>query len=174
MKLKLCALLTGLLFCFTGCSEMSSDKQLSEGQIINIMMTVDKNEILASQEALKKNANPEVQTYANYLIQEHQKNMDALVQLARQAQTPPSDSDISNTLTSDGKKEVKKLSETQDKDFDKAYIAAMVKDHKDGLNLIDKKLLPHSKNPQLRTSVDAFRKMVAEHLERAEKIEKSL
>lgn len=169
-----------MLLFVTSCSEHSKtsyakpEQQLEDSQIINIMMTVDKGEIAASQEALKKELNPAVDVYAKFLIQQHQNNLDMLKQFAKQNGLDPKDSAISNSLEADGKKDLKNISELQGKDFNKAFIDAMVKGHQDGLQLIDTKLIPQTRNPQLKAVVGQFRSMVADHLEKAQKIQRNL
>lgn len=153
----------------------TQEKQmLDDGQIINIMMTVDKGEIAASQEALKKKSSSIVNNYANYLIQQHQSNLDQLMKLSNQSGIKPKESTISNSLVAQGKDGYQELGKLQGKEFDKAFIDAMVKGHQDGLKLIDTKLLQQAKNPQVKASLEQFRTMVADHLEKALKIQSLL
>ena len=175
-------LLSILSLFVSSCSEYSKsthadsmhEQQLSDNQIINIMMTVDKGEISAAEEATKKKVSPAVDLYAKYLIQQHQRNLEVLTQLAKQLGLEPKESAISNSLVKQGKHGLKKLDELKDKVFDKAFIDAMVKDHQDGLHLIDTKLLPQTKNPQLKEFVEQFRHMVSDHLEKGLQIQRTL
>jgi putative membrane protein len=150
------------------------EQQLGEGQIINIMMAVDKGEIAAAQQATQKKVSPAVDLYAKYLIQQHQRNLEELTQLAKQLRLEPQESAISTSLVNNGKHDLKAQDELQDNAFDKAFIAAMIKDHQAGLELIDTKLIPQTKNPQLKVFVEQFRKMVAEHLEKGREVQKTL
>lgn len=182
MKPIFCAFIfLSSLLMMTSCSEQSKltraeaeDQQLADNQIINIMMTIDKGEIAAAQEAKNKQASPAVNGYAKYLIDQHQRNLEELTQLAKQLGLEPKDSAISKTLSTDGENDLKKLHKLQGKEFDKAFIDAMVKGHQGGLEVVDTKLLLQAKNPQLKSFVEQFRKMVSNHLEEGLKIQQTL
>lgn len=173
---------SSLLLFVSSCSDYSKsthagstqEQHLGDSQIIDIMMTVDKGEIAAAQEATKKKVSPSVESYAKYLIQQHQRNLEELAQLAKQLGLEPKESDISNSLVTGGKHDLKTLGALQDQAFDKAFIATMVKGHQEGLQLIDTKLFPQTKNPQLKVFVEQFRRMVADHLEKGLEIQKTL
>lgn len=165
------------LIFVSSCSDSTKStqkEQLSDNQIINIMMTVDKQEIAASQLATKKYMNTAVDNYAKYLIQMHQQNLKELATLATQLNLPPTESDISNSMIANGKQNLKSLEDLQGAAFDKAFINAMVAGHENGLKLIDTTLLPETQNPKLKASVKHFRKMVENHLEKGLKVQKNL
>ncbi len=150
------------------------EQQLGDNQIVKIMMTVDKGEIAAAQEAKGKKVSPSVEVYAKYLIQQHQRNLEELTELAKQLGLRPKESAISNSLATNGKHGLKALGKLQGRAFDKAYIDAMVKGHQEGLELIDTKVLPQTKNPQLKAFVEQFRDIVSEHLEKGLEIQINL
>lgn len=184
MKSSYCTFVffSSLILVVSSCSDHSKsnrstsvqEQQLEEGQIINIMMTVDKGEIAASQEATKRKLSPSVDLYAKYIIQQHQRNLEELNQLSKQLGLEPKESSTSNSMVTHGKHDLKVLAELQGQSFDKGYIDAMVKGHQEGLEVIDSKLLPETKNPQLKVFVEQFRKMVADHLEKGIKIQRTL
>lgn len=175
------ALFSSLLLITSGCSNNSKsnhagnaqEQQLDDSQIVQIMMTVDKGEIAASEEAEKKNSNLAVDQYAQYIIQQHERNLEILNALSKQLGLTPKESTISRSLVTGGEHDLKTLSALEDRAFDKTYIDSMVKGHQDGLNLIDTKLLPQTKNPQLKVFVEQFRAMVADHLQKALEVQRS-
>jgi len=181
-KFSIFVIVSSLLLVVSSCSNSSQSKpsavveeqQLGDNQILNIMMTVDRGEIAAAQEATKKAVSPIVSGYAKYLIEQHQSNLEHLSQLSEELKLEPKESAISNSLIADGKNGLKALGELQGKAFDKAFIDAMVKGHQGGLKLIDSKLVPETKNPELKASVAQFRQMVSTHLEKGLEIQKSL
>lgn len=174
--------LSSLLLFVSSCSEQSQstrvapgqEQQLSESQIINIMMTVDKGEIAASQTATENKVSPLVDSYAKYLIQQHQRNLEELTKLAQQWELKPQESAISNSLVDSGKQDRKALEKLQGQALDKAYIDTMIKEHQEGLDLIDTKLLPQANNSQLKIIVEHFRHMVSEHLENGLEVQRTL
>lgn len=183
MKSKLCAyvVLSGLFFVAAQANSSQSNpavatqaEQLGDDQILKIMMAVDNGEIEASKEALKKQTSDEVKSYAKYLVDDHQKNLDKLKKLANQQGLQPKDSSLSQALDNGAKQTLSNLTQLQGKAFDKAYIDAMVKDHQKGMQVIESKLLPQAKNGEFKAAVEDFRKMVSEHLEKGLKIQKKL
>lgn len=181
MKKKLCALIIsgGFLLLCSGCSnqhsnsssDSSQDQQLGDAQILNILMTVDKGEIAASQVALKKQLSAPINAYAKLLIQQHERNLQELTLLSKNLELDPKDSAISKSLDASGKKDLKAMDEMQGRAFELSYIDIMIKEHQEGLELIDTKLLPQTKNPELRIYVEQFRKMVADHLQKGRNVQ---
>ncbi len=60
------------------------------------------------------------------------------------------------------------------KDFDKAYMDAQVKAHRDVLAVFDTKLLPNAQNVELKSTLTDARSHVAAHLAKAEDIQSKL
>ncbi len=175
-------LLSSLMMCISSCmdysqagsTESAQENQLNDGQIINIMMTVDKGEIAFAQNGLKKNLNIQVNRYAKYLVHQHKRNLETLIQLTKQWGLEPLESVISNSLITQGKQSGKAYDELQENELDMAFVDAMIKDHQAGLKLIDTQLLPQAKNPQLKIFVEQFRAMVSNHLEKGLEMERML
>lgn len=155
-------------------SKPTQEQQLTSNQIINIMMAVDKMEIDLPKIATKKEPAPLVKHFAEYLIRQHQNNLDELTLLTNEWKMEPQKSSISDSLNANSKQMAEKLEGLQGTEFDTAYIDAMVKSHQAGLNLIHTKLMPQAKTPQMEEIVEQFRKMVARHLEKALKVQKRL
>lgn len=164
-----------VILLFTSCSMPSKPKQkLNDSQIVEIMMTVDNLEIAVAKVAKKKMTTPPVAAFADYLMQQHQENLDRLIQLTRQLNIEPQESVISKKLLADRDALVASLSKLEGNQFDNAYVEAMIKSHRDGLKLIDSELLPQVQNAQLKSFVEIFRAMVKRHLERGLTLQKTL
>src|ERR1700722_18905200 len=142
MKTRFLVICSSLLLLVPGYSSpvqsanagAQQEQKLDDGQIINIMMSVDKVEIAASKEAEKKKASPTVDNYAKYLIQQHQSDLDELTQLSKELRIDSRESTISRSLATSGKQTLENLSKLQGQEFERAYIDAMVKDHQGGLD----------------------------------------
>ena len=174
MKLSSLAFLSSILL-FVSCSMPSKPTiELNNSQIIEIMMTVDKLEIAAAKVAKKKMTTPPVGAFADYLMQQHQENLDELIQLTRQLNIEPQESAISKKLVADRDALVESLSKLDGKQFDVAYVEAMIKSHRDGLELIDSELLPQVQTARWKSVVEKFRAMVKRHLERGLAVQKTL
>ena len=86
----------------------------------------------------------------------------------------PKDNEISKTLKSDGEKNIDKLKDMSGKEFDKAYIDAEVKLHKQVIDVADTKLVPNVQNEELKALLKKVRPSLVSHLEHAQKIQASL
>ncbi|MCH9609945.1 MAG: hypothetical protein S4CHLAM45_13290 [Chlamydiales bacterium] len=169
------SILLGLASACTNQTQLSSkEPQLSDNQIVQVMLTVDKLEIDLSEETLKKDVVPPVAAYARYLIDQHHNSMVELTQLAKKLEIAPEESPLSDKLTADRKKIAASLEQLKGKELDDTFIDTMVKSHRAGLHLIDTVLLPEAKNTQLKDFIATFRAMVHNHLERALALQKTL
>ncbi len=180
MKPNLCKfiILNTLVLFATGCMQHTAKREtstkLNDGQIVDILQTVNKLEISTSDIALKKKGTLQLEAYAQYLIDQHEKKMDELKELAARLNIKTEASPISEKLSAERKEMVDSLGKLQGEAFDKAYIDAMVNSHEGGLHLLETMLIPEAQNAQLRDFVVQFKEMVEHHLERAKEVQKSL
>lgn len=151
-----------------------SAAQTQDGQIIEIIMTIDNNEINAANEALKVTANPNVKAFAQAMITEHGQNLKEAQALSQKINIAPIPFTISEDLQKAGQKGLAKLESVSPSKFDTTYIDAMVKGHQAGLKLIDTKLMPKASNPDLKTFLITTRAMVANHLQMAQTVQSQL
>jgi len=163
-----------LLSPFYATASMVSKQQVEDRKIVDIIMTVDKNEIAAANVAATKQINPRVKRYAAYLHQQHEQNLSQLVALAQNNDLQPLASTTSSALVNDGRQELKMLNGLTGSAFEKAYIKAMIDGHKAGLKLIDTTLLPQAKTPSLKSFLKTTREMVVHHLRSAIRLQHEL
>jgi len=145
-----------------------------DGQIISILVALNNNEISGAQEALQKTTNRYVKKYASMLQREHTKNLNKTLKLSQELGIAPVATPTANTLTRDGKKEMRSLAALNGNGFDVAYINDMIKDHTAALKLIDTNLLKNVSNPALKTQIERTRPHIVAHLEKAQKIQQQL
>lgn len=133
---------------------------------------IDKNEILVSIIAKNKNVDSSVEELAQMMIDQHGDNLTHIFEMV--ANDIPSHTlmgGISEKLTSDGKKEMITLSSLQGKEFEKAYVNAMVKGHEAALKLIDDHLLKTAKTESVVKFLTDTKTAVETHLEHAKKLQ---
>jgi putative membrane protein len=94
--------------------------------------------------------------------------------LVTKLKVTPQDNQMSLQLTTDSKQLVDTLRGEKGAQFDKDYIDAQVKEHRDLLDLLDNKVIPQAKAPELKTELQAVRTRVEAHLKVAEDIQKKL
>ncbi len=152
----------------------ATDAQKSDAQTLKTMMIIDDNEVNAAWLALKKSQNADVKKFAQQMIHEHVQNIKQAKKIMLDTKIYPVVSDQSIALETDGKNELDKLSGLQGKDFDSAYMAAMVDGHKKVASLLTDTLIPKASNPQLASFLKSTNAMVSHHLEMAEQTQKQL
>jgi putative membrane protein len=102
-------------------------------------------EVEAGNLASQKATNPEVKSFGQQMVTDHQKANDRLNQIAQQK-------GLSATAQMDEKhqKKIQKLSEKTGAEFDKAYIDEMIKEHKKDVEEYSK-AAKDAKDPDLRS-----------------------
>lgn len=152
----------------------AASESLREGDVLEILMTINKNEINAAKLALEKSSNSKVKQFAQHMQMDHSKNLTETKAIAAEIKIQPVPSPLSNNLHDKGKKELAKLSDMSGKVFDLAYMKAMVKGHQGALEIIDSKLIPNAKSPKLETHLQMTKTTVEHHLEMAKNTLNSL
>lgn len=151
-----------------------AEKPLTDAEIVAVTSTANNGEIDMANLAARSATSPEVKNFAAMMITQH-KDMEAKGKaLAAKAKITPADNDASSSLKMEVQSTLSSLKAQKGKEFDKAYIEAQVKAHRDVLNLFDTKLLPDVQNGDLKTLLTDGRSHVAAHLAKAEEIQKKL
>jgi putative membrane protein len=151
-------------------STTTTNQQQQDGQIVQTLMVIDMNEINAAKEALKKSTNASVKKFAKDMESSHTRNLDQTKKLG----VTPVSSDKSMALQKKGQMDLTQLMGATGKNFDVAYITAMVNGHQEVLAMIDSDLMRNTTNPKLLNQLKATRAVVAHHLEMAKDIQKNL
>ena len=158
----------------TNSTKTGSAQTQKDGEIIAILIAVDKNEIAAAKEALKKETTSAIKQYAQMLKTQHTQNLNETLKLSKQIDIAPIDTATVISLQQDGAKGLVTLSSLKGKDFEKAYINAMVTGHTDVLKMIDDDLLKNVSNPSLKKFLLATRPHIESHLLQGKTIQKGL
>lgn len=151
----------------------TSMQNQKEADALAIVMTINNNEINSARVALAKSSNPMVRNYAKFLENQHTKNLQETVNLSHKLNIAPQKNKIALMLQNKGAQEVTMLNSLSGSALDKAYINAMVKDHAEGLQVIDH-LLNKVTNPMVRNHLMMTRSHVAMHLKEARKIQQHM
>jgi putative membrane protein len=147
----------------TGGTLASGDRTFVEKATIGGM-----TEIQASQLAQDKASSPAVKDFATKMVADHTKAGDQLTKIATSKDvTPP------GTLDKSHKGNVDKLSEKSGADFDKAYMKAMVSDHKDTVSLFEKES-KSGKDSDLKAFASTTLPTIQGHLQMAQTVSGSL
>lgn len=151
-----------------------TEKPLTDGEIVAVTSAANNGEIEMAQLATKSATNPDVKSFAVMMVTQHRDMETKGKTLAAKAKITPAENDASKSLKSDVDSSLATMKGQKGKDFDKAYMEAQVKAHRDVLNMIDNKLLPSAQNGDLKTMLTDARTHVATHLAKAEELQQKL
>jgi putative membrane protein len=158
----------------SGSSASGSSGNLNDGQIAGITAAAHKGEIEAAKLARKQSKNAKVKKFAQMMLKQHTMALKTETNLASKAGITPSDSDQSQQITQANSDLAQKLQGLSGKEFDQAYVQAMVEGHQKVLDTIDNTLIPAAQNDQLKAQLQKERSVVETHLDHAKKLNDSL
>jgi len=150
-----------------GTASASTDAALTQGQAVALVGAIDKHEVAAAEQAKSKKVGGEVADYADMLHREHAKNLEAGQKLGIAQGSPEV-----TAMEDKGRAELATLDRNTGKDYEKAYVDAMVKGHEEALSMLDTRLVPAATDANVRTFLTGSREHVAMHLERARALQK--
>lgn len=145
-----------------------------ERNILADIAVIDKTEILLAVVAANKKPSSDVMDFAKFMIEQHGSNLTQILEMAHNLHFNSLSDKESNQLTAQGNEALIELGSLQGKQFDKAYIDAMVKGHQAALDLIDNQLTKEAKTESIKSFLSDTRAAVVHHLDMAKKIQASL
>ena len=141
-----------------------------DAKILGSLIVLNKNEIAAANLAVTKSTNPAVRNFAELMHKEHNQNLQDTENLSHKIGVMPKKGEVAIMLEKKGHRELASLNRLHNKSFDAVYMADMIKDHTNALNLLDK-CIKEAANPMVRQHLIATRAHVAMHLNRAKQIQ---
>jgi putative membrane protein len=147
---------------------------LSDAQILQVTHTANSGEIAQANLAQEKTKDARVKKLAQMMISDHSDADKRGGDLAQKENLMLTDSPVSMNVKSDGDQIMDDLRGKTGKDFDKAYVAAQVKEHQAVLDAIDGKLLPNAKDDEVKSFLRAVRPKIEQHLKHAQKLDADL
>jgi putative membrane protein len=84
------------------------------------------------------------------------------------------DSDLSQKIDQQNQETMTKLQGLNGKEFDQAYVQAMVDGHQQVLDTLENQLIPAAQDPGLKAQLEKEQKVVQTHLDHAKKLSDSL
>ncbi|MCD0257814.1 DUF4142 domain-containing protein [Xanthomonas melonis] len=138
----------------------------SEKQALGVLSAINTSEINAANLALKKQTTGAVREYATRMLREHTENNQKIAKWS-----PDTSAADAKLQMSKGKAELSQLEKLDGEQFQAAYIKAMVKDHGDALDALDRKLIPAARTAQVADHLKTTRGHVADHLAAAKALQ---
>ena len=151
-----------------------TEKPLSDGEVLGVATAANDGEVQMAELAIRKATSPDVKQFAGMMKSHHQAAMQKGKALEKKTKLSAADSDVSAYLKTDTERTMKDLRDKEGKAFDRAYVDAQVKAHKEVLTVIDNRLIPSSNNGEVKSLLTEMRRTVADHLVTAEAIQKKL
>jgi predicted outer membrane protein len=140
----------------------ASDNALALG----LLAAVDDHEIQAAQQAKSKQVSDAVMAYAKMMEKQHTDNLVETKTLGALADTAEV-----QAMKEKGASDLAELGKLSGKEYETAYVDAMVKGHTEVLALIDGRLLSLASAGPVRDHLGKTRDAVAMHLEEARKLQ---
>lgn len=147
---------------------------LTDAQIAMIVVVADTVDVDYGKLAVKKTSNQAVKEFAETMVRDHTAVNDKAIALAKKLGVTPEASDTSRSLTANGKKELEKLRALTGAEFDKAYVDNEVSYHEAVIGMLDKTLIPNTKNAELKSLLESGRPIFVAHLAHAKQLRASL
>lgn len=133
---------------------------------LGLLAAVDDHEIQAAQQAKSKEVSAAVMDYASMMEKQHTDNLVETKSLGALADTPEV-----QAMKEKGASDLAELGKLSGKEYEAAYVDAMVKGHAEVLALIDGRLLTLASPGPVRDHLTKSRDHVAMHLEAARKLQ---
>lgn len=115
---------------------------------------------------MKKKVSAPVLQFAEMMDKQHSENQAKTKSLGTLASTPEV-----QAMVDKGKSELEELGKKSGKEYESAYVEAMVKGHTEALSLIDTRLIALASSGPVKKHVSETRDHVAMHLEAARKLQ---
>ena len=147
---------------------------MTDEEIFKVIDLTNTAEVDQAKVAQTKAKNAKVKNFAAMMITQHTKAKDKGNKLSTKLGVKPSESSTSTMLKSDTDSMLSQLKSEPAADFDRAYMDRQVEAHQKVLSMLDEKLIPNAKDPELKTLLQDMRTTVESHLKDAQTIQASL
>lgn len=143
----------------------------SDSDIINMLMTINTEEMNLSKLAKNQAQDPKVKEFANKMLTAHAENNDKAAKLRREQKIKLTETKSSKSLKTTSASVIENLRKIEGKKFDKAYMQEQITVHKKALDKLESTLIPHAKDTKLKTMLEETKKHVESHLKEAQELQ---
>ena len=146
----------------------------SDGEVLSFVMALNDGEVQMAEMGKKSATNAEVKTFAGMMSQHHTQGMARVRNLQGKTKIELKDNELTTKAKNDANQNMAMLRDKKGKEFDRLFIDTQVRMHKDALDALDNRVIPAISNGEVKTGVSEMRRQVADHLTKAEAIQKKL
>ena len=147
---------------------------VNDAQIASIVVTANQVDIDAGKLAHATSTSADVKKFAQLMIDDHTGVNKAATELVTRLKVTPEDNPTSQSLKSEGEKNLAELKTLKGMAFDKAYIDHEVTYHQQVIDAIDKTLIPDASNAELKALLVKARPVFVSHLQHAKELQASM
>jgi putative membrane protein len=166
--------LAGTALVGTANPALAQSPQITDGQILNYVQTVNKGEIADAKMALKRTKSGDVKSFAQAMIADHSNSEKTISQLARKNKIKPASSDFTKSLKKEAQDGDKQLKSKKGADFDKQYAQDEDKMHGEVADTIQNQLTPAASNDQVKSALADTLNTVRQHQQAAHDLQSKL
>jgi putative membrane protein len=149
-------------------------QNVTDAKIASIVVTANQIDIDAGKLAEAKASDEDVKKFAQLMITDHTGVNKQATELATKLNVTPQDNPTTQSLKTEGEKNIVYLKTLSGAAFDKAYIDQEVTFHQLVLNAVDKTLIPSAQNAELKALLVKVRPAFVAHLEHAKQLQAAL
>ena len=146
---------------------------MSDANLIDVLNTINKNEIASAELARDKSTSAHVQAFADRVLKEHQESIASNRRVAQQMDVQPTSPSLASKLKQDQIDDMETLRSKSDFDFDRIYIQQEIAKHVQALELVqtaaEYEYVSSLKQQILHTKLDLL-----SHLSAARAVERQL
>ncbi|HEY2804739.1 MAG TPA: DUF4142 domain-containing protein [Gemmatimonadales bacterium] len=147
---------------------------LTDAAIAGIVITDNTTDSSGGAFAAHRAHNAAVRTFAQRMVHDHGAANAAATALVHRMHMSVEDSKDAQDAREHSQHTMNDLASDSGRTFDRHYIDAEVKSHQDDLDNLDKKLIPHAQNNDLKQLLMRQRATVNSHLQQAKEIQGQL
>lgn len=144
--------------------------ELTDGEILQVVETANAGEVEQGELAAGRAQDAAVVAFAELMVTEHNAALEDGEDVAADTGIEPEESSLSQMLAAESDATIATLEETDEAEFDLAYMQAQVTVHQKVLALLDERLIPQADDEALVTYLEDVRTHVENHLSEAEDI----
>ncbi|MGK3967401.1 DUF4142 domain-containing protein [Sorangium sp. So ce118] len=135
-----------------------------------LVSLINQQEVALSEIARDKAESPEVQRYAEQMIDEHSQAQQHGAELSTRATTSIEACSRCKQLQANAAEINESLQDQEGAEFDVAFIWAQVSLHRNALDLLDESVVESVRDARLRSHVTTLREDIEQHLRKAEQM----
>ncbi len=147
---------------------------LDDASIAHIAVTANQLDITGAKQALAKTSNPEIRSFAETMVRDHEGVIAQAAALAGRLGVTPTDNDVSRGLASQAQSVRERLAGLTGAAFDRAYMENEVAYHEAVISAVEETLVPNTSNAELKTLLQNVVPALRAHLEHARRVHAEL